>query len=198
VRPDPNRYDKVASALHWLIGIALLAQITFGLLLDEIAPRGTPSRGAVINLHKSVGIVLGIAIVLRLAWRWRHRPPAWPASMPAWQQRAARLGHAALYTCMAVLPVSGYIASNFSKRGVNFFGRALPPWGPDMPGVYSAFNLVHVVTGWALAVLVAGHVLVALKHALIDHDAVFARIWPWAAGRDAAHTAPDTPSRRST
>ena len=197
MHPDPDRYDKVASALHWLIGIAMLAQIVFGLLLDEIAPRGTPSRGAVINLHKSVGIVLGIAIVLRLAWRWRHRPPAWPPSIPPWQQRAARLGHAALYTCMVVLPVSGYIASNFSKRGVIFFGRAVPPWGADMPGVYAALNLVHVVTGWALAVLVAGHVLAALKHAFIDHDAVFARIWPWGTTPDAAQAGPDTTSRRS-
>jgi len=197
MRHDPDRYDKVASALHWLIGIALLAQITFGLLLDEIAPRGTPSRGAVINLHKSVGIVLGVAIVLRLAWRWWHRPPAWPASMAPRQQRAARLGHAALYICMAVLPASGYIASNFSKHGVKFFGRALPPWGPDLPAVYGAFNLVHVVTGWALALLVVGHVLIALKHAWVDHDAVFARIWPWTAARDATRPTAETTVRRS-
>lgn len=194
---DPTRYDKVASALHWLIGVALLAQIAFGLLLDEIAPRGTPARGTVINLHKSVGIVLGVAILLRLVWRWRHRPPAWPASMPHWQQRTARLGHTALYACMVVLPLSGYIASNFSKHGVKFFGRALPPWGPDLPAVYAAFNLVHVVTGWTLAVLVVGHVLVALKHALVDRDTVFARIWPWAGARDATSASVSDTSRRS-
>ena len=52
---ETSRYDAVAVALHWLIGVALLVQITFGFLLDEIAPRGTPSRSAVINLHKSFG-----------------------------------------------------------------------------------------------------------------------------------------------
>ena len=44
---ETSRYDAVAVALHWLIGVALLAQITFGFLLDEIAPRGTPSRSDV-------------------------------------------------------------------------------------------------------------------------------------------------------
>jgi len=80
---EASRYDAVAVALHWLIGVALLAQITFGFLLDEIAPRGTPSRSAVINLHKSFGLVLAVAILARLAWRLGHRAPPWPATMPS-------------------------------------------------------------------------------------------------------------------
>src|SRR5215813_11030960 len=38
MRDDGARYDTVAVVLHWLIGVALLGQIAFGLLLDEIAP----------------------------------------------------------------------------------------------------------------------------------------------------------------
>jgi len=173
------RYDRVAAVLHWLIGVALLAQIAFGFLLDEIAPRGTPSRGAVINLHKSAGIVLGLAIVLRVAWRLAHRPPAWPTSMTARQQGAASLGHGALYACMVVMPVSGYVASNFSKHGVRFFGHPIAPWGPDVPAVYDALNGLHVATGWLFTALVAGHVLAALQHAWVARDGVFRRIWPW-------------------
>ena len=183
---DAPRYSGVDSALHWLIGLALLAQIVFGFLLDEIAPRGTPARASVMNLHKSAGIVLGLLIVLRLLWRLNHRPPEWPASMPGWQRRAARLGHGALYACMLVLPLSGYIASNFSKYGVKFFGIAWRPWGPDLPAVYNALNLLHVVTGYVFAALVAGHIAFALKHTFVDRDATFARIWPWSAPPPAA------------
>ena len=35
-------YGRVAICLHWSIGLLLLAQIAFGFLLDDIAPRGTP------------------------------------------------------------------------------------------------------------------------------------------------------------
>ena len=174
------RYDRIASLLHWLIGVALLGEIAFGFLLDDIAPRGTPARAGVINLHKSIGIALGALIVLRVLWRLRHRAPAWPAAMPAWQRRAAGLSHGAMYACMLVLPASGYVASNFSKYGVTLFGLTLKPWGPALPAVYDAFNLLHVGTGWLFTALIAGHVLAALKHALVDRDGSFARISPWA------------------
>lgn len=199
--PDPNpkprlpgRYDRVAAALHWLIGVSLLGQIAFGFLLDEIAPRGTPARGAVINLHKSVGIVLGLAIVLRVLWRLAHRPPGWGAALPAWQQRAARLGHVALYLCMVTMPLSGYVASNFSKHGVKFFGVTLPAWGPNLPDVYAALNLVHVVTAWVFSALIVGHVAMALRHALVDRDGILFRMWPWASRHELSHGAASAPT----
>ena len=175
------RYTRVAMLLHWLIGPALLGQIAFGFLLDEIAARGTPARAGVINLHKSLGITLALLILLRLAWRLGHRPPAWPASLPRWQQRGATIGHAALYACMIVMPLAGYVASNFSKHGVKLFGMALRPWGPDLPGVYGFFNGLHIATAFLFSALIAGHVLMALKHAVVDRDSVFSRMWPWSA-----------------
>ena len=51
--PHPWRYDAAAVTLHWLIRLALLAQIAFGFTLDDLAPRGTPARSGIINLHKS-------------------------------------------------------------------------------------------------------------------------------------------------
>jgi len=189
---EQPRYDGVAVALHWLIGVALLGEIAFGFLLDDIAPRGTPARAAVINLHKSSGLVLLALIVVRLAWWLGHAPPPWPDSMPPWQRRAARLDHAALYACMVVLPLSGYIASNFSRFGVKFFGTALPPWGADLPQVYGFFNGIHIVTAYVFTALILVHVAAALKHALLDRDGVFSRMWP----RPHAHTRPlDTAAR---
>jgi cytochrome b561 len=178
---EPNQtahYGRAAITLHWLVGLALLAQVVFGFLLDDIAPRNTPARAAVINLHKSFGLMLALLVIARLAWRLSHRPPAWPASLAPWQQRAALLTHRALYACMIVMPSAGYVASNFSKHGIRFFGMTLPAWGPDLPAVYAFFNGVHVVTAWLFAGLIAVHIAAALKHALVDHDGVLSRIWP--------------------
>jgi cytochrome b561 len=87
---------------------------------------------------------------------------------------------------MIVMPVSGYVGSNFSKYGVKFFGRTLAPWAPDSPAVYEALGRVHVAAGWLFTALIAGHVLAALQHAFIARDGVFARIWPWPPSRRAA------------
>jgi cytochrome b561 len=76
------------------------------------------------------------------------------------------------------MPLAGYVASNFSKHGVRFFGIALRPWGPDLPAVYALFNGVHVVTAWLFCALIAGHVAIALKHRFVDHDDVLSRMSP--------------------
>ena len=170
------RYTRTAVWLHWLLGFALLGQIMFGFMLDEIAPRATPARSGVINLHKSLGIVLGMLIAVRLCWRLSHTPPPWPATMGEFERRAARAMHAALYVCMVVMPLSGYIASNFSRFGITFFGMAWPPWGPPLPAVYAFFNGVHVTTAMIFTALIAGHMLAALKHAVLDRDGIFGRM----------------------
>jgi cytochrome b561 len=177
------RYDRVASWLHWGIGVLLLAEIAFGLLLDEIAPRGTPARAGVINLHKSVGIVLGLLVVFRIAWRLAHAAPPWPASMSAARRRAANAGHVALYACMLVSPLAGYLGSNFSRHGVRFFGIVLPPWGPDWPAAYAFLVGLHDASSYLLLALTVGHVAMAIEHALVERDGVFERILPWPAAR---------------
>ena len=83
------RYGWPAVAFHWVIGLALLAQIAFGFLLDEIAPRGTPARTAMINLHKSFGLILAVVIVARLRGDCGMRRRRWPARCPSGTQRAA-------------------------------------------------------------------------------------------------------------
>ena len=175
---DSVRYGAVAIALHWLIGVALLAQMAFGFALDDLAPRATPARAMVVNLHKSTGIVLGLLVVARVAWRLGHRPPPLPPGFPATRARLVALGHRALYAGMIGVPLSGYLASNFSRHGVRFFGAVLPPWGVDDARLYAIFNSLHVGLAAALAVLIAGHVGVAIGHAVRDGGALFGRMWP--------------------
>lgn len=171
------QYDRVAIALHWMLALALLAQIAFGFLLDDLAPRGTPARSGVINLHKSIGVVIGVLILLRLAWRLSHRPPPWPDAMPPWQRRAAAWGHAALYAVALLLPLTGYLGSNFSRYGLHFFGLPWAPWGPDLPAVRNALTAAHQALALLLTALIAGHVALALRH-VAARDGVFRRMLP--------------------
>lgn len=171
-------YTRTAVWLHWLIALCLLGQVLFGWYLTGV-PRGTPDRSIFVNLHKSTGLVIGLLIVLRLAWRLAHEPPPLPDSVPRWQQRAALYSHRLLYGLMLAVPLSGFLASNFSQHGVQFFlSVQLGPWGPDSKALYAAFNLTHRVCAWLLQVLVLLHVLAALKHLVVDRDAVFSRMLP--------------------
>lgn len=176
--PAPASYTGTAIALHWLVALLLLGQYAFGLALDDI-PRGTPARGHYVNLHKSVGILIGLLILLRIGWRLTHRPPPLPAGMAPWQRRAAGFSHAALYACMLALPLSGYLASNFSRHGIKFFNTLRwAPWGPDDKALYAFFNGAHHIAALLLALLVGLHVLAVAKHSFVDRDRLLLRMWP--------------------
>jgi cytochrome b561 len=169
-------YSRTAIVLHWLLAILILGQIAFGWYLQDV-PRGTPARTIVVNLHKSTGMILGLLILFRSYWRLTHRAPELPGSRPSWERAAAHLSHWALYACMLIMPLSGYIASNFSKYGVNFFNVVkLPPWGVPNEAVYNALNTTHVVTSYIFVALIAIHVLAALRHLML-RDGIFRRMW---------------------
>jgi cytochrome b561 len=173
----PGRYTRTAITLHWLLVAALFGQIVFGWFLEGVA-RGTPERTIYVNLHKSTGMIIGVLILARLYWRLTHPAPPLPASMPGWERLAAKWSHALLYACMVVMPLSGYIASNFSKYGVNFFNSVkLAPWGVEDQQIYGFFNTTHVITSVLFVALIALHVLAALRH-LFTRDRIFSRMWP--------------------
>jgi cytochrome b561 len=97
--------------------------------------------------------------------------------MPAWERMAVKWSHVLLYACMVVMPASGYIASNFSKYGVNFFNSIkFAPWGTEDAAVYAVFNKTHIVTSWLFVGLITLHILAALRH-LAAKDDVFNRMW---------------------
>jgi cytochrome b561 len=177
-----RKFTRTAIVLHWLIAVLLIGQFAFGWLLGEI-PRNTPARGFWTNQHKSVGLVIGLLILLRIVWRLRHAPP--PAlPMARWQRLAADASHLAMYACMVVMPLSGYLASNFSKHGIKLFNAVrLAPWGSDDKLLYAVFNQTHKVTAVVFAVLIGVHLLAVLKHVLIDRDRLLSRMW----GRATAH-----------
>lgn len=170
-----DRYTRTAIIVHWVLALLLLGQIGFGWFLEGI-PRGTPERSIYVNLHKSTGILLGLLILFRLYWRIRHDPPPFPKTMPPWEQTLARLSHFGLYACMLIMPLSGYIASNFSKWGVNFFNTfKWPPWGFESDAIYAFFNTTHVITSFVFVALIALHIVGVLRH-LFRRDGVFDRM----------------------
>jgi cytochrome b561 len=173
----PAAYGSVARALHWLLAVLVLGQIAFGWYLETVA-RGTPARSAIVNLHKSTGLTIGLLILFRLYWRLTHPAPPLPAGIPRWERLGAQTSHFALYACMVIMPAAGYLASNFSQYGVKFFNAiVLPPWGYDDRQIYAFFSTTHIVTSYLFVALIVVHIVAALRHWL-RHDGIFARMWP--------------------
>jgi len=175
-----DRYDAVARTLHWLSALGVLAGFGLGLFMTSLA--FSPAKLRYYGWHKWIGITVFLLAVLRLAWRRRHPPPPWPSTMPAWQQRTARLVHRTLYALLLVVPLSGWLYSSATGVSVAYLGLVpLPNLVPKDKALAGALLVVHQSLVASLALLVVLHVAAVVKHQWSDRGEVFARMLPWRA-----------------
>ena len=161
--------------LHWLVAVAVFGLFALGFWMVGLNYYSSWYRTAP-DLHKSIGILLLLIMLLRVLWRFVSPAPAPLASQGRLTRIAARLGHSLLYSALFVVMVSGYLLSTADGRpiGVRPVRRAgayhLHCGPADRAG------LVHEYAAWALVILAVVHALAALKHHFIDRDATLMRM----------------------
>lgn len=170
VRPS---YTLPAMALHWAMAIIILWLLWLGWTMTDL-PKGA-GRSAAYSLHKSLGLLTFLLLFLRLAWRWRHPPPA-PLSH-GWEDRLARLVHLLLYVFMMLAPLAGYLASSFTPYAIKLFGIEIPKAGWPDESLNAIFKQIHQCVVWGGGGLVALHLAGALKHAF-KRDGSLRRMLP--------------------
>jgi cytochrome b561 len=178
VASQDDRYTNTAILLHWTIAVFVIGMFGLGWWMIGL-PKGEESvRAYYFNLHKSIGITVGLFVLIRVAWRLAHPAPAFPATLPNWQATAARSAHLGLYICMVLMPTSGFLSSSFSKYPVKYFGYALPKWAGESDVFKQLFSDIHYAGVIVLMTLLTIHVLGALRHLLLDKGVMFRRMWP--------------------
>jgi len=174
--PEPSsRYTRTAIALHWLLAIGLIYQLSLGVWMGDIPKTPPGLRAEWFNWHKSMGIVLGLLIVLRGLWRLTHRPPALPDSLSRWQTWAASANHALLYGCMVTMPLSGLLGSSFTAYPIKFFGMPLPRLWEASTDLKEVFSGIHTACSYVFMLTVVVHILAALWH-MVRRDGIAKRM----------------------
>lgn len=180
------RFTWVAIVLHWTIGLGILLMLAMGLAMTH-APIPAAQKFTLFQLHKSVGITVLLAAVLRLLWRLTHRPPPLPRDMPGWEKGAAEGTHVLLYALMIGMPLVGWALVSASPLNIPtvLYGRI--PW-PHIPvTAWFGWNKaqaspvlasVHAWGGYALIALFVLHAGAALRHHLVLRDGVLRRMIP--------------------
>jgi cytochrome b561 len=170
-------YGTVSRLFHWVTVLLVLVMIPAGLVMIQEIPR--PLQDKLFILHKGLGPLVLVVVLLRLAWRAGHPAPPLPADIPAVQRRAARLVHAGLYLFLIVQAVSGYVrvtTGGFPIEALRAIG--IPPLLPKAEGVAKVAETVHAVSATVLIVLIAMHLSAAAYHGLVRRDGVVSRMWP--------------------
>lgn len=172
----PLKYDRMLVLLHWVLAMGLFYQLGLGLWMEDI-PKDPPGiRAEWFNLHKSIGICLGLLILWRLGWRITHSVPAPPIGNTEFQNKLSQWAHRILYLCMAVLPLSGFMGSNFSQYPIKFFGLVLPKlWDPSPEGK-ELFSEIHEVTAFVMMIIIILHISAAVWHQWVKRDGLLSRM----------------------
>lgn len=172
------RYTRLAARLHWVVAGLIIINIAIANLADFLPD---PQQNVMWNVHKSVGLtVLGLA-VMRLLWRFAHRPPALPSGISKLERIASQISHGALYAVMLAMPISGYLEESTYKdtiaSGLYYFGLVRVPLATAIDVSHNdALGDLHSLLGSILYLLFAVHVAAALKHQFLDKQKLLQRI----------------------
>ncbi|HEX3916807.1 MAG TPA: cytochrome b [Caulobacteraceae bacterium] len=183
--PRLSTYSAVAIGFHWLIAALMLTNIGLAWYFGTL--KG-PAEVAPLGLHKSIGITVLLLTLLRIGWRFTSRPPPLPP-MKTWQRWTAKVTHFLFYVLMLGMPLSGWAmvsASPLIKVHPTVLYGVIP-W-PAFPyphldsdtlhDVRHLMGTTHGTLAWLAYAMIVLHVAAALKHQLIDHDDVLARMIP--------------------
>ena len=178
-----ERYTRLAIILHWIMALNIAALVIIGLLM--VHGGLTPDTMFwLYQLHKSIGITVLLAAVVRLVWRLSHRPPPLPPTMQPGEKTAAHAGHIILYAALFIIPLTGWALVSSSVFGIPTVLYGWVPW-PDLPvfstltdkaPVEAVLKTIHAYGAYALIALVALHILAALRHQFLLRDDIMARM----------------------
>lgn len=169
-----NAYTKTAILLHWIVATLIISLLALGWYMGLL--EGTPERRPLVLIHKSVGLIAMAFILIRLFWRFSHKPAPLPNTLPQWEVLTAKIGHWSLYTLMLAMPLVGIFGALLSKNDMLFFSWTLPRLLSPAPELAEFFYGVHSVIAWPLSALVILHILAAFKHLIMNRDRVFQRM----------------------
>ena len=175
-----NQLSRKTVNLHWLIAIVMIALLATGTYMEA------NQAFALYGIHKSIGVIIFIFALYRIAWRIKNGWLTTLGSPSARMTKLAKLVHYLLIIGTVLMPISGFVMSAAGGFGVSVFGLELVATNPDPanPREMIAHNeslafvghVMHGLGGKILILAVLLHIAGAFKHHLVDKDGTLKRM----------------------
>lgn len=175
IRMPAVRWPLAVRVFHWLSVLLLLGILSLIWLHNNT----DGAAGLYISLHKAFGISFFVWMLFRLANRIRQQAEQpRPVIAPRWQQLSASAVHSLLYVALLMMPLTGFLMTQFGGRPTNMFGWFEIPLllTPDRE-MGRLLNQMHTDLIWtALVLLTLSHVGAALYHQFVKKDGTLKRM----------------------
>ena len=179
---SPQRYGTIPQFLHWMTVVLVIVAWTLGIFGDDLPKGGV--RAAGLFIHVSAGLLILIALIMRLAARIAvPPPPPEPNEFSRWlgalADPSARLVQYTLYVLLVVVPVMGIVTQFARGEALPLFGLSeiASPWIRDKAFAHSVKE-IHEVTAHALVMIAIFHAAAALIHHMVFGDNTLIRMLP--------------------
>lgn len=169
------RHDSTTITLHWVTAILVVVLWTIGQTVDF--PPTAALRTDYLSLHITLGVVLGIVLLARLAWRLtrRNSPPPLDHGLLL---LIARLTHWSLYVLL-ILTVALGIATAWTRGDTVFYLFTIPAYDPGNRALMRMIHGWHALAANTVLIVAGVHAAAALFHHFIMRDATLRRMLPW-------------------
>lgn len=187
---DRVRYDGLEMSLHWATAVLVVTNYLLAQIWDFLQ-RGTPLRHGMQSLHVSLGLVLTVVLIARIAWRigpGRRVPPATTGLV----ELASQVVHYALYALLIAVVGLGFAFRWAQGEPLSFFGLfSIPSPYAFAKGQAHTIGEIHNWVATIIIIIAGLHAAAALFHHFVLRDDVLWRMLPGLKARQAEARAPD-------
>lgn len=175
IKDTPDGYGLVSRLFHWLMALAIVALFVLGWWMVGL-DYYSPYYNSAPNLHRGAGILLLVALIARIVWRFLNIKPDDSELTPI-ERKASYLVHIGFYPLLLALMLSGYFISTPDGRPIDVFGLFSVPSIIQQKGLEDIAGLSHRVLAYVTMVLAAVHSIAAFKHHYKDKSSILTRMW---------------------
>jgi len=175
----PTQYGFVSKLLHWTLFLLVSANFILITRVDMLI-KGDARISQLVNLHRSIGVLVLLLAALFIYWEISHPKPALPKNMNKPSRILAKSVHGLMFLLLLALPISGYVMSTLAGKTISFFGLFNLPvlLAANKPMAKEVFE-VHGALAFTLLILVLIHVAASFYHHLVKKDNVLVRMLPF-------------------
>jgi cytochrome b561 len=162
--------------LHWLMAAMVLTMLGIGVAMVA----SLAEYHALVSIHRPLGILILLLVVIRYVNRRFSALPPFPATMSSQERFVASASERLFYALLFVLPLVGWGMLSAARYPIVLFGSLhLFPILPHSAMLYAVLRKTHTVLAYLLFLMFVAHLGAILFHTLIVRDRMFNRMAPW-------------------
>jgi cytochrome b561 len=161
---------------HWLTAVMVLTMLCIGVAMVA----SLAYYHSLISIHRPLGILLLIVVVIRFINRRYSTLPPFLATMSQRERSVASASELLLYGLLIVQPLVGWGMLSAARYPIMMYGSIhLPFILPHNVMLYALLRRLHTILAYLLALTILAHFGSILFHTWVLRDGIFNRMAPW-------------------